>query len=110
MLSGTALREQCFLDDHQVGQGEQGAQLRGVLGEAAIAHPDKAHPSLQRGEHPFDLSPDLADQRVVALLRGSQLWAAAPTPVHDARFDAEAGKPVPPRTHLILDRAQSFGR
>src|SRR5438270_11416472 len=34
--SGTSLREQCFLDDHQVGQREQGAQLRGVLGQAAV--------------------------------------------------------------------------
>ena len=29
--------KQGFLDDHQVGQGEQGVQLRGVLGQAAIA-------------------------------------------------------------------------
>ena len=31
------LREQGFIDDHQVGQGEQGVQLCGVLLETAIA-------------------------------------------------------------------------
>ena len=30
--SGAALREQRFLDDHQVCEGEQRVQLRGVLG------------------------------------------------------------------------------
>jgi hypothetical protein len=37
MCSDTALREQHSLDDHQVGQREQGVQLRRVLLEAAIA-------------------------------------------------------------------------
>ena len=35
--SGPHLREQGFLDDHQVGEGEQGMQLRGVLGQPAVA-------------------------------------------------------------------------
>src|SRR4029434_1901189 len=29
----------CLLDDHQIGQSEQGAQLRGVLEKAAITQP-----------------------------------------------------------------------
>jgi hypothetical protein len=32
-------REQRLLHDRQIGQGEQGVELRGVLGQPAIAHP-----------------------------------------------------------------------
>ncbi len=37
MWSGLELDKQGLLDDHQVGQGEQGVQLRGILGQAAVA-------------------------------------------------------------------------
>jgi hypothetical protein len=36
-MSLLRLRKQGFLDDHQIGESEQGVQLRGVLGQAAVA-------------------------------------------------------------------------
>jgi hypothetical protein len=58
------LREQGFLDDHQVGQGEQGVQLRGVLLEAAIAQILMAEQVLDDMERVYLLSPAVRVQPV----------------------------------------------
>ena len=58
-LSDTARREQGFLDDHQVGQGEQGTQLRGFFGQAAVAQLSVAELILDDMERVLDPGPHL---------------------------------------------------
>ncbi len=68
MRSGPGLDKQGFLDDHQVGQGEQGMQLRGVLGQAAIAQLFVAEQVLDDVEGVLDPGPHLR-QRSLDRLR-----------------------------------------
>ncbi len=62
------LREQGFLDDHQIGEGKQGAQLRRVLGQAAIAQLLMAEQVLDDVEGMLDPDPHLR-QRPLDRLR-----------------------------------------
>jgi hypothetical protein len=56
--SGPHLGEQGFLDDHQVGESEQGMQLRGVLGQPAVAQlpvPEQVRAQLKGRNGPVTL-------------------------------------------------------
>jgi hypothetical protein len=60
--------EQSFLDDHQVGEGEQGVQLRGVLGQPAVTQLAVPEQVLDQVEGMLDPGPHLR-QRPLHRLR-----------------------------------------
>ena len=62
------LGEEGLLDDYQIGQGEQGVQLRGIFGQAAVAQLFMAEPVLDDVERVLDPGPHLR-QRPLHRLR-----------------------------------------
>ena len=76
--SARRLREEGFFDDHQIGQGKPGVELRGVLGEAAVAHFAMVEPILDHVEGMLDPGPHWRQRPLHRLRQIPQAFRAAP--------------------------------
>jgi len=90
--SARRLREEGLLDDHQIGQGKQGVELRGVLGEAAGAHFAMAEPILDYVEGMLDPGPHLRQRPLHRLRQIPQTFGPS---FDNAALDRDVPEPAP---------------
>ena len=63
--SGAGLREQGFLDDHQVGEGEQGMEVHRIFGQPPIPHHGMTPLPLDYSERKLNDGPQRSDHLVL---------------------------------------------